>query len=32
VSLLQAGADIMVLRHPKTVAALKSVIAELMKP
>jgi acetyl-CoA decarbonylase/synthase complex subunit delta len=32
VSLLQAGADIMVLRHPKTVAALKGVIAELMKP
>lgn len=32
VSLLQAGADIMVMRHPKAVAALKSVIAELMKP
>jgi len=32
VSLLQAGADIMVMRHPKAVAALKAVIAELMKP
>jgi acetyl-CoA decarbonylase/synthase complex subunit delta len=30
-SLLQAGADIVVLRHPKTVTALKNVIAELMK-
>jgi acetyl-CoA decarbonylase/synthase complex subunit delta len=32
VSLLQAGADIMVMRHPKAVAALKAVIVELMKP
>jgi acetyl-CoA decarbonylase/synthase complex subunit delta len=32
VTLLQAGADIMVMRHPKAVAALKRVIAELMKP
>jgi acetyl-CoA decarbonylase/synthase complex subunit delta len=31
-SLLQAGADIMVMRHPKAVAALKRVIAELTKP
>jgi acetyl-CoA decarbonylase/synthase complex subunit delta len=32
VALLQAGADIMVMRHPKAVAALKGVIADLMKP
>jgi acetyl-CoA decarbonylase/synthase complex subunit delta len=32
VTLLQAGADIMVMRHPKAVAGLKDVIAELMKP
>jgi acetyl-CoA decarbonylase/synthase complex subunit delta len=32
VALLQAGANIMVMRHPKAVAALKGVIADLMKP
>jgi acetyl-CoA decarbonylase/synthase complex subunit delta len=31
VTLLQAGADIMVMRHPKAVAGLKSVIAKLVK-
>jgi acetyl-CoA decarbonylase/synthase complex subunit delta len=32
VTLLQAGADIMVMRHPKAVAGLKGVIAKLMEP
>lgn len=31
VTLLQAGADIIVMRHPKAVAATKKVIAQLMK-
>jgi acetyl-CoA decarbonylase/synthase complex subunit delta len=31
VTLLQAGADMMVMRHPKAVAALKKVIADLAK-